>query len=130
MSEDRSRQDAQRYISRVLAETYSKASDKLSVQFGMSDEDEPKNSKELVARIQAGNFVIEKSSSDDDGWGYHPLDGIRWRDPSKTEDKAGFKAAITLLEAQKQTVNDALAVLEPPVALDALNGFRAYVATL
>lgn len=125
------REEAQCYISNQYNKEFNKAFNLLEIKFGLADQPLPKDAEETVARILAGQYVLDKTRTDDVLSDYYsPWDGLRWRDPATVVDKDGFKVAMAALELEQQKVKDAVKVLDPAVALDALNGFREYVAAL
>jgi len=120
-------EQACRYIRNETCDTERKAYDKLRVKYKI-DEDPPTGGKELVDRILAGRYQLPKVEFNED-FEYHTY-GIIWRTPGEVPDRDGFQAATDALVLEKRKVNDAATILEPAVALDALNGFRAYVDAL
>lgn len=131
------REEAQDYLRKEIRVESLKGYKALNSKFCIADDNAPRNGKETVERIAAGLFVINEKMIDtydaedeDEYCCSNPLDYLRWRDPAKPADKTGFKAAYEVLEAEEKKVMDALNVLTPEAALDALIGFRQYVASL
>lgn len=90
-------------------------------QFGLVGDDTPETMGEMIARIQAGKFVLAEKNKDK----YATTGYIEWRDPSVKEDKDGYKAARADLAKAFEKLDTRLAIL--PLA-DALTELEAYVA--
>lgn len=99
--------------------------------YGLADDDHPSSLKEIVERIQAGKFVLPKKNEDEDPDDDRYFDlsealyDIRWRDPSKEEDKDGYKAAKEIFDKKRTEVKDAIFVKTPAEGLEALKAFEA-----
>lgn len=94
--------------------------------FGITDDNPPTTPQEIVDRIKAGNFVISKDwTSKMEEYVYSPrcvVDYIRWRDPAKVEDKAGYKKwKEEVLHPQYTLLKDSIAIKDPECALKELH---------
>lgn len=96
----------------------------LQRQFGLLDDTAPKTANELVARIKDGKYVIKADRGDKETYG-DGMQYIRWRDPAKTEDKAGYKTAFDALHKQYMAAKDAIIVMDPKEGLTALQAFES-----
>jgi hypothetical protein len=121
LSSESIEKDQRRSLRDALYTAYRAKVQATKVQFGMIDDDRPGTATEIVARIQAGKFVLDSKYADCDV--YSPLEYITWRDPSIKEDKAGYKTARDALDAAHDALKLRAAVL--PVA-DALAAVEAY----
>lgn len=128
---DTNKDQAQKYIRSEALVAFEKGNSKLRNKFYINDDEGPRDAKELVARITAGKYKLADYLSDKDyelpEYGY-PLDGLIWR--THKADYDGYNLANKELDLQLRTVKDATIVLDQAVALDTLNGFRAYVDAL
>lgn len=114
---------AKSHLRERLYQTNSQKDSKLRQMFGLRDDDAPRTPAALVARIQAGNFVLPKERENYDT--YSPAEYIRWRSPDKMEDQAGFDAAWDTVEQKFVATMDTIEVLDPKDGLAALREFEA-----
>lgn len=91
--------------------------------FGLTDDDFPKDMEEFVKRIQDGKFVLPEKYKDRSV--YNAADHIRWRDPAKKEDKAGFEAAADRIDKAENEARDIIWTLTEKDGLEALRAFEA-----
>jgi len=108
-----------------------KIQEDLHKQFGLSDDESPRNPQELVDRITSGKYVLptEKESElmVNQYWPCSPmLAGIKWRDPAVKEDRAGWKAAEKQLETAFNDVHDAVMIKSNDDALAAIKEFETW----
>lgn len=68
----------------------------LAKKFGLEDDKYPRTANDLIARIKDGQFITDPFTADMETC--CPLDSIRFRDPTKLPDEAGFEAAKSLLD--------------------------------
>jgi hypothetical protein len=103
--------------------------DQLEIDFGLADDEAPKTFNEFIKRVKSGDISYTGSKDED----YEHLSGvfnhIRWRSPKKKEDKAGFKAAATLLRQKYDAAKDEIIVLDLDKALAALRAFEEATAS-
>ncbi len=104
-------------------------------QFGLEDDDTPKDAKETVDRIIAGKYTLPTDRElelikERQFFSWSPLIGIRWRDPAVKEDRDGFKAAEKELDATFDTVHDAVMVKSNDDALAAIKTFETWKTTV
>lgn len=93
-------------------------------QFGLIDDARPSTPAEFAKRIADGLYTIDKEHQDVQF--YRPSDYIRWRDPKKVEDKAGYKAAVEKLNAAYTKAKDKM-ILAPVSELEAtIDAFDAW----
>lgn len=93
-------------------------------QFGLTDDEAPTTPGEFAKRIADGQYTIDKENLDKKT--YSPAAYIRWRDPAKVEDKAGYEKAYEALTAAYTKAKDA-AVLSPIAdAKTALDTFESW----
>ena len=93
-------------------------------QYGLRDDTTPVTPKELVERIQSGMFVIPEEKSEHTHYYGNAVNHIRWRDPAKVEDQAGYEKASKALNAERTKVQDAIQILEPAAGLAAVQAFE------
>lgn len=120
---DRADAAKREYLSYRLNSVSDSLQRKARVHFGMADEDAPETWEQFIARIQSGKFLI-KESYKDKCWAYDSY-GIRWRDPAKVADNAGYQATYAKIMADMRDVEDVIAILEPADALKAVKEFEA-----
>ena len=89
--------------------------------FGLVDDNTPRTWEEALARIQAGKFTFEKPKHQ---WSW--TDGLRWRDPAKKEDHAGYDAACMTLATIRTAAKDAIMSGVYADGLSALKAFEAW----
>lgn len=111
------------YLRREGEKTYREMDLTLERKFGLVNDDRPMTATDIVARIQAGKFILDAKYKDE--YTYGAADYITWRDPAIKEDKDGYKAAEKLLKAAYRTAKDVIEVKTPAEGLDALVAFRS-----
>lgn len=123
----------QRYhLQNRLSTMYRDHEKKLRGDFGLIDMKAPRTWKELLERIEAKQFIYDEEEEkenldqfeDDFFCGEGPFMYIEWRDPSVKKDKAGYKAAMKLLDKAFNDVKDYIVILEPKDALTAVKSFE------
>ena len=119
-------QDQRKYLARRLEEVYDILRYPLEAKFGLADDEAPTSAKEFKERIEAGQFTFREHK---DGRYFYWMDAIKWRDPSKKEDKEGFAAACKDLKAKKQAALDIIKIDEPKAGLDAIKALEAWTPT-
>lgn len=92
----------------------------LSQQFGLADDDCPSTMGEMVKRIQEGKFLLKEDHKDKSFYG-NVAAWLRWRDPSKKEDKDGYKIAMKALDTETKKVRDTIEIADPAEGLKALH---------
>lgn len=114
-------------VMRALSNAFDKIRSDLKKQFGLIDDESPKTPTELVKRIADGQYTIDKEHADYEGWdAASAVRYVRWRDPSKVEDKAGYKAARAQLDTTYEDTK--LKAVLSPVAdlLQLVEDFKAW----
>lgn len=118
--------DQREIVVNALRSAKEKTYTDLKKQFGLVDDEKPTTPADLVKRIQDGLYTIDKD--DVDRVTYEPSYYIRWRDPSKVEDKAGYEAArVKLAEAYADAKLKA-ALLPVADLLKLVEDFKAFTA--
>lgn len=92
--------------------------------FGLVDDDEPRTAAELIKRITDGQYTVDAKRLDEKAW--NPIGYVRWRDPSKVEDKAGFQAAEEKLDAAYADAKLKAALLPVADLLQLVEDFKAF----
>ena len=118
-------QNTRRYLIREIDHLSERTHTDLQHKFNMIDDNPPNFGKELVQRILDGKYSIPESHKD---WAY-PY-SIRWHDPSKKEDKEGFKIAWDSFCTAEQGATDVANVLTAAEGLAALDDLREYADEL
>lgn len=115
------------YLAERASKTYREQQTTLRKTFFMDDDAAPSTSKDLVDRILAGQYTIDKKYEDS----YTPLGTgyIEWRDPAKPADKAGYEAATVELKKQYTTVADAIMIKDADAGLAAIQALEAWTST-
>ncbi len=121
---DAAAQQKQSYLRNRLERIYYAKKDDLMKTFGLVDDEAPNTFEELLARIQAGKYVIDEKDAKKRA--YLGLDYLRWRDPAVKEDRAGFDAAKEELKKEKQLIEDQIAIADPAVALPLVQALETW----
>jgi hypothetical protein len=108
---------------RLSAVFYSKDAG-LERTYGLRNDNMPETPQEVVDRIIAGKYVINKRDDDEDYYG-GPWEYIEWRDPAIKKDREGYDAAFKILTAAKDKTHDQIMVLSAIEGLKALQEFEA-----
>lgn len=111
------------YLQDRIYTIVSQADTALERKFGLIDDETPRNPKELVDRITSGKYVLPEKN--EERYGYGPLHGMKWRDPSVVTDRDGYKAAEAALSKSAQPIKDAINILPADQALKMLQDFEA-----
>lgn len=117
----------QREIVRSTLRTfkYAKANE-LEKQFGLTDDEAPRTAAEFIERITSGQYTVDEKYKDERT--YSPSQFIRWRDPSKVEDRAGYKDAVKKLDAAYADAKLKAALLPIADLLKLVEDFKAFTA--
>lgn len=91
-------------------------------KFGLADDDAPCSFKELLARIQAGLYLVDEKR---DNQKYGMLHAVTWRDPAKARDYEGFGVWEDGNSAAEQKVMDDINILDGEVALASMRAYEA-----
>ena len=118
-------QNTRRYLIREIDHLSERTHSDLKHKFNLVDDNPPNCGKELVQRILDGKYTIPETNA---SWNY-PY-GIRWHDPSKKEDKEGFKTAWDSFCTAEQRATDTANVLTAAEGLAALDDLREYADEL
>lgn len=110
------------YLANRLDHSFYKARDAQPTKFGLTDDERPRTANELVARITAGTYIVNKDRGDSRA--YDPMDNIRWRDPKVVEDKVGYAAAEKVLKLAYTAAKDQIIVKDIDTGLTALQAFE------
>jgi hypothetical protein len=101
--------------------------DSLEIDHGLSDDEVPKTFNEFLKRVKSGDVIYHGSKDGDhehsSGVWYH----LRWRNPKKTEDRAGFKKAAAELQKKFDAAKDEIVVLPLDQGLAAKRAFEAAI---
>ena len=121
--------DAQKlnFLRGRLQSAYSSKLKDLRKEFFMDEEDAPKTAKELLARIAAGEYVVQKDDFEKEVpvWST-PIKFFEWR--KQPADDAGFAAADKLLDAAYQTAKDAIEIKSSEDGLAAIVTLEAWTS--
>lgn len=105
------------------AETVFYSLDKgLQTQFGLKDDSAPRTAADVVARIQAGKYVLPSKDAD------YGVQSITWRDPSVVKDTAGYEVAYKALKTVRTSTIDQI-MADETKALGAVDAFEAWTYT-
>lgn len=105
---DTTEKDQRRHASNRIYSIYESKKDALRKQFGLTDDAAPETAADFIKRIQDGKYTVDKEKMDKKTYG--PERYIRWRDPSRVEDNAGYEAAKALLKAAYTKAEDKIAL--------------------
>lgn len=108
-----------------LNDIYVTKKNELRKKFGLIDDDEPKNPKEMDERIKAGKFIIKGLNDDKPRNWFCWYEALRWRDPAVKEDQDGFDAAKKDLKKAFVETQDIIAIKDPEAGLEAMKAFEA-----
>lgn len=100
---------------------------KLKKHFKLAD-DEHKTVKAKLDAIKAGKYVvIDEKKIDDEEYGEWRWieSAIRFRDPEVKEDKAGYRKAHEVMNAEAERIRTDIVVLPPEKALETLRKFES-----
>lgn len=114
--------EARSYLSGRLSEIHSEKYHELETAYGLRVDNPPSSAKELIERIQAGKYEVP-SDRLETTHSYDPLRYFVWRDPSVKRDPDGFTEALTVLNAARTEVQDAIYVNSAADALAAVQEF-------
>jgi hypothetical protein len=118
--------DAQQknYFGNRAVEIFYAQKEALKNQFGLVDDEAPRNAKELAERIAAGKFVIDTEKKDSD-WDFSIRRAFSWRDPSVKKDEDGYKAARKELDKKLTETKDIIvASTDAKEALEAVKSLE------
>jgi len=116
-------QESRDYLRNRLSAAYFSKDADLERAYGLRDDSSPETPQEVVDRILAGKYVINKK---EDGEYYSELlDYISWRDPAIKKDREGYDTAYKVLKAAHNKASDQVMVLSATEGLKALQEFEA-----
>jgi hypothetical protein len=111
------------YLRKELRDTKNEQLIQLEREFGLTDDAEPRSVNEIKKRILAGDFMYSGNKNEDyehsSPW-YH----IRWRNPKKKEDHAGFQKAEEELLKKYRAAKDEIVILPLEQGLAAKRAFE------
>lgn len=116
-------QTAREYLMCQLSEIAYEKYDELRKTFGLQDDAQPKNVKEMIERIIEGKYVLPEKYAEKN-W-YSASDYIRWRDPSVKEDQEGLDKALQTRDKEQRKTANVIAVSDPKEGLAALEAFES-----
>lgn len=123
---DRDAADKREYLTGRLYSIVESKYDDLRKTYAIADDNYPLDAKEFVDRIISGKYELKKGWDSDEARKWHnPTSYLRFRDPAKPADTAGFEAAREKVDLAEQTVRDAIAIKSATEALDALIAFES-----
>lgn len=125
-------QTQRKYLEQRLYDVYQGKREPLEAKFGLTDDAPPTTPSELAERLKAGKFAIRglDDGSDKNDYRYWSASElIRWRDPAKKADQAGFDAAKADLKAKRQAALDTIKIDEPKAGLDAVKALESWEPT-
>lgn len=111
-----------KFLSNSLYEAFTGKKYALKKKFGLTYDEAPRSFEELLARIQAGKYVID--DKDTKKKTYDPLAYIVWRDPSVKEDQDGYDAAKAELRKAYDKAEEDIRILAPEAGLASLRAFK------
>lgn len=117
-----STKDQRKFLRNSLYEAFSDKKHALKRKFGLVHDDAPDSFEEMLARIQAGKYVID--AKDAKRKTYAPLAYIVWRDPSVKEDQDGYDAAKAELRKAYDKAEEDIRILAPEAGLASLRAFK------
>lgn len=109
-----------------------KRSEELRKAFYMDDDEAPATAKQMVERITAGKFILPTDKEEAEYLKYYsfygsaPFKTIKWRDPSKPADTAGYAAAVAKVH---ETEGDTLDVIKTGTEKEGLEALKAFKST-
>lgn len=123
------------YLIDQLWNAESNAQTTLWHDFWMNGPDEPKNPKEFMDRIKAGQYKFNKDYLNEDGtfrtpedrsfdW-YSPKRYFEWDIPDQKTDRDGYTAAMKELRAAKTKAERTITIGTPDEGLKALQDFES-----
>jgi hypothetical protein len=114
------------YLSSRLYEIVEKKESDLRRTFGLKDDEMPRTLADLLERFASGKFTFPENKKDQKFYyAGDIIQYVRWRDPSKKEDQAGFDAAQDRMYAARQLVDDAIQLKSTDEAYAALKDFES-----
>lgn len=114
--------DQRRFLRSRLEDAFYDKKTALKKRFGLTGDERPQSFEDLLARIQAGKYVIEEKDAKKKS--YDPLSWIVWRDPSIKEDQAGYDAAKAELRKAYDKAEEDIRILALTDGLAALRAFK------
>jgi hypothetical protein len=117
-------QESREYLCNRLSAAYFSKDADLERAYGLRNDSLPETPQEMVDRILAGKYVINKREYGDDYYG-DLLDYFSWRDPAIKKDRDGYDAAHKILKAAHNKASDQIYVLSAAEGLKALQEFEA-----
>lgn len=93
---------------------------KFVVDFHLYDDPSPVDGEDLVKRVMEGKYELKEVER----YGMKSKE-IRWRDPAKPIDRAGFDAANDKLQALAKTTRDEIVIFPPEKGLESLRNFQS-----
>lgn len=92
-------------------------------RFGLLDDEYPDKVEDLIKRIQDGKFVIRKGYENARVYAWE--EAIRFRDPAKAEDQAGYDLVEQQIDKDARDVRDTVTIADPVEGLAAVKAFEA-----
>lgn len=109
------------YLASRLSAIYHAKDHALRKDFGLDNDNEPRDGKEMVERILAGKYVLKTLKS---CWDSTTSEQIIWRDPAIKEDRAGYKIAEKTLDDLRTKTKDEIKIFDPEKGLESLRAFE------
>lgn len=119
---DHRQQEIEHLTYRLRSIMFKKEQD-LTERFNIVDMPAPRTFRELLDRINLLKYEIDEKDMDKKTWG-NPLDLVRWRDPSKTEDLKGFEAALEKMKEVARKIEDFIQIYDGKAALEQVHNFE------
>lgn len=116
----------QSYLTRRADSEYYSKEGSLQKTFGLRDDDTPMTAQGLVDRIKTGMYVLDEKEGKRVNSPMWAIDVIRWRDPSKKEDQAGYDTAMGKLRLMLKDTKDAIILGTPETALGKIKEIEAF----
>lgn len=116
----------QSYLTRRADSEYYSKEGSLQKTFGLRDDDTPMTAQALVDRIKTGMYVLDEKDGKRVTSPMWSVESIRWRDPSKKEDLAGYDTAMGKLKLMLKDTKDAIILGTPETALGKIKEIEAF----
>jgi hypothetical protein len=117
------------YLERRLNNTYAAKYEEAHTVFHLADDEFPKTGQDMIDRFAKGMYVYNAEAEKEAIKNEEYLEWSRFlhfRDPSKPEDRDGYRAFMQKLDTAKQLAKDTIKIADPVDGLKALHEFEAF----